>query len=109
MNYKRPMYMYISFQRCAWMMIIFATDIYGELDWLPFFINVSYNCFNDYKHIIYEQFEKQTTEKTKSNILARIMPPKQGCASYKTHCIVHLTEHTLQSCDKQSKDTSSYR
>lgn len=82
MNYKRPTYMYMSFQRCAWMMIIFATDIYEELDWLPSYINVSYNCFNDLMHIIYEQFEKQNAEKTKSNILARIMPPKQGCASY---------------------------
>lgn len=70
MNYKRPMYMYISFQRCAWMMIIFATDIYGELDWLPSFINVSYNCFNDYKHIIYEQFEKQNAEKNKKQYIS---------------------------------------
>lgn len=60
------------------MMIIFATDIYGELDWLPSFINVSYNCFNDYKHIIYEQFEKQNAEKTKKQYISANYAPETG-------------------------------
>lgn len=40
-------HVYMSFQRWAWMMMIFVTDIYEKLNWQPSFIKVSYNCFND--------------------------------------------------------------
>lgn len=73
------------------MMMIFVTDIYEELDWLPSFINVSYNCFNDLKHIIYEQLEKQTTEKNKRQYNSANYAETGMRIIYKTHCILFIS------------------
>lgn len=73
------------------MMIIFATDIYGDLDWLQSFINVSYNYFNDLKHIIYEQLEKQTTEKNKKQYNSANYAETGMRIIYKTHCILFIS------------------